>query len=64
MPDEWARAETYLGLFERINRLIETGNLSAEYVARFYGYRINNIWANDIIRQESWKLRLLLAGLY
>ena len=42
-----------MGLFERMNRLIEIHSLSAEYVARFYGYRINNIWANDVIRHDK-----------
>jgi hypothetical protein len=51
--DEWARVEAYMGLFERMNRLIEAHDLSVDYIARFYGYRINNIWANDAIRHQK-----------
>ena len=52
-PDDWADVEAYLGLFERIAVLVDRNLLDAEVVVRLYGYRITNIWTNDVIRQKK-----------
>lgn len=52
-PAEWAEVEAYMGLFERINLLIERKIVDKETVDRLYGYRIRNIVANDVIRQAK-----------
>jgi hypothetical protein len=51
--DDWADVEAYLGLFERIAVLVERKLLDPDVVLRLYGYRMSNIWANDIIRREK-----------
>jgi hypothetical protein len=51
--EEWARVEHYMGLFERLNSLVNNEVIQADYVARFYGYRVNNIWANEVIRSAK-----------
>jgi hypothetical protein len=60
--DEWIAVEDYMGLFERMEVLIEGGVLDASLVNRLYGYRIHNIVANPRIRRvklidgaEGWK---------
>jgi len=52
-PAEWAEVEAYMGLFERINLLIERKIVDKEIIDRLYGYRIRNIVANDAIRQAK-----------
>jgi hypothetical protein len=51
--DEWIAVEDYMGLFERIEVLIEGGILDAALVDRLYGYRVSNIVANRTIRQTK-----------
>lgn len=51
--EEWAQIEAYMGLFERINILIEKDVLDADTVDRLYGYRVNNIVANSFIHQTK-----------
>ena len=51
--DEWIAVEDYMGLFERIEVLIEGGILDAPLVNRLYGYRVNNIVANATIRKTK-----------
>lgn len=51
--DEWADVEAYMGLFERVNRMIDRGLLDVAFVSDVYGYRVGNIWANPRIRQEK-----------
>ena len=51
--EEWAAEESYMGLFERIEILIENGVLDLGTVDRLYGYRIFNIVGNDIIRKSK-----------
>jgi hypothetical protein len=51
--EEWARVEAYMGLFERVAIFMEFGLVDPQIVRRLYGYRIVNIWANDVIREEK-----------
>lgn len=51
--EEWAQVEAYMGLFERINILIDKNILDADTVDRLYGYRVNNIVANPVINQAK-----------
>jgi hypothetical protein len=62
-PSEWARVEGYMGVFERINLLVQEKLIGIDRVDEFYGYRYCNILANKRIRQSkleseersSWK---------
>ena len=49
--EDWARVESYMGLFERLNILRRNGLVSLPYIRQFYGYRLGNIWANKAIRE-------------
>lgn len=51
--EEWSKVEAYMGLFERINILVEKEILDAETVKRLYSYRVANIVANPIIRKAK-----------
>jgi hypothetical protein len=51
--EDWAQIETYMGLFERINILIEKNILDTGTIDRLYGYRVNNIVSNPKIRQAK-----------
>ena len=55
--DEWIGVEEYMGLFERIEVLIEGGVLDVALVDRLYGYRVSNVVANPVIREQK-----LIAG--
>ncbi len=48
---DWMAVEQYMGLFERIEVLIEGGVLDAQITNRLHGYRVRNIVANDRIRK-------------
>jgi hypothetical protein len=50
---EWILVEKYMGLFERIYVLVESGIISKQIVNKLYGYRITNIVTNEIIYQEK-----------
>jgi hypothetical protein len=50
---EWADVEAYMGLFERVNALIDEGIIGIEYVEYFYGYRITNLANNAEIRSKK-----------
>ncbi|MBK3574080.1 hypothetical protein JHN63_09650 [Streptomyces sp. MBT65] len=54
---EWMAVEQYMGLFERIEVLIEGGVLDTHLTNRLYGYRVRNIVANERIRTK-----LLIEG--
>lgn len=54
-PSEWADVEIYMGLFERINILIEKEILDKDTVRKLYGYRVRNIVANKTIRDVKLK---------
>lgn len=51
--EEWVAVEIYMGLFERVNILIEDNIIDIDTIDRLYGYRIMNILANDVIRQNK-----------
>jgi hypothetical protein len=51
--EDWARVESYMGLFERLNILEKDGIVPLEYIKQFYGYRLRNIWANQRIRETK-----------
>jgi hypothetical protein len=50
---DWARVESYMGLFERLNILHRNGVLPLPYIRQFYRYRLRNIWANQVIRSNK-----------
>jgi hypothetical protein len=52
-PDEWPAVEAYMGVFERIQLLIDWSILDIETVDRLYSYRILNIVNNDYIAKEK-----------
>jgi hypothetical protein len=49
--EEWAEVEAYMGLFERIEMLVDAGIIDVPLVNRLYGYRVSNIVGNTAIRQ-------------
>ena len=51
--EDWARVESYMGLFERLNILHANGVLPLPYITQFYRYRLDNIWQNQVIRSEK-----------
>jgi len=51
--NEMAEAIAYMGLFERVNIMIDLKLLPASVVNRLYGYRVGNIWANDRLMCEK-----------
>jgi hypothetical protein len=55
--EDWARVESYMGLFERLNTLHRNGVLPLPYIRQFYRYRLNNLWANQVIRREKMDAR-------
>ncbi len=50
---EWARVEAYMGVFERVNFLVDRKLIKIDVVDRFYGYRYDNIDANPVIYQAK-----------
>lgn len=55
--EEWIAVEQYMGLFERIYVLIESGIIDMRLFARLYGYRIRNITRNPVIHREKLEIR-------
>ncbi|PKO01991.1 MAG: hypothetical protein CVU43_10135 [Chloroflexi bacterium HGW-Chloroflexi-5] len=51
--NEWVPVERYMGLFERINILVNDKIVDIDTIDRLYGYRIINISNNKIINQEK-----------
>ena len=51
--EDWARVESYMGLFERLNILHSNGVLPLPYIRQFYRYRLNNVWGNQVIRSRK-----------
>ncbi|GAA1967844.1 hypothetical protein [Microbacterium deminutum] len=51
--EEWSRVEGYLGALERVGVMVESGSLRPEIVAKLYGYRLRNIYANAQIREQK-----------
>ena len=52
-PEEWPAIEAYMGVFERIQVLIDERVLTLRTVDRLYSYRVLNIVSNDHIRAEK-----------
>jgi len=50
---DWPAIEAYMGVFERIQLLVERRILDIETVDRLYSYRVINIVLNDHIRSEK-----------
>jgi hypothetical protein len=66
--EQWADVESYMGLFERVNVMIEDGLIDAERFDHLYGYRVGNILSNSHVvteklveRGEYWKQFIALA---
>jgi hypothetical protein len=51
--EEWFLVTSYMGLFERVNVLVESGIFELPTVDKLYGYRVYNIVANDAIRKAK-----------
>ena len=65
---EWIPVEKYMGLFERIQLMVESGIVPLVTIKKFYGYRVANIVSNEVIkrkkledRKEYWKDFIKLA---
>ncbi len=52
-PEEWADVEAYMGLFERVNVMIDQGLLDEAVVQRLRGYRVTNIVSNPFVMKEK-----------
>jgi hypothetical protein len=60
---EWAKVESYMGLFEHCNRMLEEGLIDLETFRHIYKYRVQNILNNQTIVQaklnkanrDNWK---------
>jgi len=59
-PEEWARVELYMGMFEYCEILISRGLLDPEDFFRAYEYRLENLLQNAVIVEE--KLHKLKGG--
>jgi hypothetical protein len=53
LDEEWPAIEAYMGVFERIQLLVEEKILDLETVDRLYSYRMISIIRNDHIRREK-----------
>lgn len=51
--DEWIAVEAYMGLFERIQIMIEDGVIDLKVFDQLYGYRLFYIVENTIIREHK-----------
>jgi hypothetical protein len=51
--EEWVAVEQYMGLFERINVLVEDNIIDIDTIDRLYGYRVINILGNEIIQKTK-----------
>ncbi len=59
--EDWFKVTSYMGLFERINFLLEIGIEQLGMVDKFHGYRMYNIVSNDIIRQAKLEDKQIAA---
>jgi hypothetical protein len=50
---DWADVEAYMGLFERVSRMIEDGLIKEKTFNVLYGYRIKNILSNQRVVQKK-----------
>lgn len=51
--EDWFKVTSYMGLFERINFLVELGVEQLELVDKLHGYRVYNIVSNNVIRRTK-----------
>lgn len=51
--EDWFKVTSYMGLFERVNFLIDIGAEQLEMVDKFHGYRVYNIVSNNTIREAK-----------
>jgi hypothetical protein len=67
-PEDWAKVEDYMGLFEHCELMLRKGLIDWETFEAIFSYRLHNIVANKIIvdaklrqKSESWQafIRLL-----
>jgi hypothetical protein len=49
-PEEWADVEAYMGLFEHCEVMLQQRLIDKRTFEDIYGYRIENLLANDVIR--------------
>jgi len=66
---EWAKLEDYMGFFELCELLMQDGSLCSDRFKQLFGYRVNNILANETIRdakltkeKDNWELFLKLVA--
>ncbi|OGB26649.1 MAG: hypothetical protein A3I66_03655 [Burkholderiales bacterium RIFCSPLOWO2_02_FULL_57_36] len=59
-PEDWAGVESYMGLFEHCEIMLEQRLIDERTFREIYSYRLRNIVANDVIRVA--KLERLAAG--
>ena len=52
-PEEWADVEAYMGLFERVNVMIDQRLLDVAVIQRLRGYRVTNILTNPFVMKEK-----------
>lgn len=52
-PEEWAKVEAYMGLFEHCEIMLEQGLIDERTFQEIYSYRLRNIVRNDTIRCEK-----------
>jgi hypothetical protein len=52
-PKDWPAIESYMGMFERVQLLLEKDLIDIGTVNRLYGYRLFNIVVNPTIYQEK-----------
>jgi hypothetical protein len=48
-PEDWAKVEAYMGLFEHCNRMLAQGLIDWNTFVRIYAYRLRNIARNERI---------------
>jgi len=67
--EEWAELEDYMGFFELCELLMQDGSLCPDRFKQMFGYRVNNILANETIQdtklkkeKDSWELFLKLVA--
>ena len=48
-PEQWSRVESYMGLFEHANIMLNKKLLDTETFKKIYRYRLNNLLNNNII---------------
>lgn len=56
LPDgiEWVQLDSYLGVFERMNKMVDDGLMQLDLVDAFYSYRLENIVTSNRIRQAKF----------